>query len=81
HVLCYPVHITHVYQGLDIVVFSVLKKCWSEERDKWHRAEGAVTKKNFLSIYGAAHVQVLTKEVVETAFQKMRVWPFNPDAI
>jgi hypothetical protein len=23
--LCYPSHTTHVYQGLDIVVFSVLK--------------------------------------------------------
>jgi len=31
HVLCYPSHTTHIYQGLDIVIFSVLKKCWTEE--------------------------------------------------
>ncbi|KIK76196.1 hypothetical protein PAXRUDRAFT_18381 [Paxillus rubicundulus Ve08.2h10] len=27
HVLCYPAHTTHVYQGLDVVVFAVLKHC------------------------------------------------------
>jgi hypothetical protein len=31
HVLCYPSHTTHIYQGLDVVIFSVLKKCWTEE--------------------------------------------------
>lgn len=24
HVICYPVHATHVYQGLDVVIFAVL---------------------------------------------------------
>ena len=37
HVLYYPAHGTHVYQGLDIAVFSVLKQFWSEERDRWER--------------------------------------------
>ena len=31
-VLCYPSHSTHVYQGLDIVIFAPLKRRWSEER-------------------------------------------------
>ena len=30
HVLCYPSHLTHLYQGLDVVIFSVLKRCWSD---------------------------------------------------
>jgi len=34
-VLCYSSHTTHVYQGLDVVVFSVLKKFINEERDRW----------------------------------------------
>jgi hypothetical protein len=33
-VLCYPSHATHIYQGLDVVVFSVLKRYIREERDK-----------------------------------------------
>lgn len=31
-VLCYPSHSTHVYQGLDVVIFAPLKHRWSEER-------------------------------------------------
>ena len=48
HVLCYPAHATHVYQGLDIAVFSVLKRYWAEEREKWEREKGEkVNKGNF----------------------------------
>jgi hypothetical protein len=31
-VLCYPAHATHIYQGLDVVVFGPLKLYWSEEK-------------------------------------------------
>ncbi|KAF8233409.1 hypothetical protein L208DRAFT_1267098, partial [Tricholoma matsutake] len=34
-VLCYPSHSTHVYQSLDIIIFSVLKRAWSDEQDKF----------------------------------------------
>lgn len=32
-VLCYPVHTTHIYQGLDVIIFAVLKHYLSKERD------------------------------------------------
>jgi hypothetical protein len=32
HILCYPAHGTHVYQGLDVVVFAVLKLDWTQEK-------------------------------------------------
>lgn len=32
-VVCYPSHGTHVYQGLDVIIFSVLKLNWSNARD------------------------------------------------
>ena len=28
-VICFPAHTTHILQGLDVVVFSVLKHAWS----------------------------------------------------
>jgi hypothetical protein len=34
HILCYPSHGTHVYQGLDVVVFGVLKLYWTQEKDQ-----------------------------------------------
>ncbi|KIY60695.1 CENP-B protein, partial [Cylindrobasidium torrendii FP15055 ss-10] len=36
-VVCYPSHSTHVYQGLDVVIFSQLKTCWSRARDEYER--------------------------------------------
>jgi hypothetical protein len=81
-ILCYPAHSTHIYQGLDVAVFGVLKQCWSEERDKWESEKGEkVTKSNFLAIYGAAHVRALTPETIKSAFRKTGVWPFNPKVV
>jgi hypothetical protein len=37
-VVCYLSHSTHVYQGLDVVIFSALKQAWSDERDKFERS-------------------------------------------
>ena len=81
HVLCYPAHTTHVYQGLDVVVFSVLKQYWAEERTKWEENGGEVSKETFLSIYGAAHIRALSPALVKKAFKKTGIWPFNPDVI
>jgi DDE superfamily endonuclease len=82
HVLCYPAHATHVYQGLDVAVFSVLKRYWAEEREKWEREKGEkVNKENFLAVYGAAHVRALTPEIIRSAFRKTGVWPYDPSVV
>ena len=82
HVLCYPANATHIYQGLDVVVFGQLKRVWSETRDQWQRELGrTVTKENFLQIYGEVHLKVLTPELIKLAFEKTGIWPFNPDFV
>ncbi|KIL70546.1 hypothetical protein M378DRAFT_49547, partial [Amanita muscaria Koide BX008] len=81
-VVCYPSHSTHLYQGLDVVIFSILKRCWSEARDMFERQRrGKVNKTNFLKIYAEAHVKTLTPENIHAAFQKTGIVPFNPAVI
>ena len=80
-VLCYPAHTTHIYQGLDVVVFSVLKRHWAEEKTKWEENGGEVTKETFLKIYGEAHIRTLRPDLIQKAFEKTGVFPFNPDVI
>ena len=81
-VLCYPSHATHIYQGLDVVVFSVLKRYIREERDKHEQTTGEkFSKSNFLQIYGRAHIRAMIPEIIETAFQKTGVWPYNADFV
>ncbi|KII85726.1 hypothetical protein PLICRDRAFT_145598, partial [Plicaturopsis crispa FD-325 SS-3] len=81
-VLCYPAHATHIYQGLDVVIFAVVKRYLNEERDKWMRENAkAIDKTNFLEIYGKAHLRALTPDTIKAAFRKTGVWPFNPDVV
>jgi len=36
-VVGYPSHSTHIYQGLDVVIFSPMKRNWTQVRDRWER--------------------------------------------
>ncbi len=82
HILCYPAHSTHIYQGLDVAVFGVLKKYWSQERDNWQRITGQkIDKTNFLTVYGKAHIRALTPATIRSAFRTTGVWPLNRNAI
>lgn len=80
-VVGYPSHSTHVYQGLDVVIFAPMKKSWSEARDDWERRGHTVDKTNFLEVYAEAHVKTLTPENIKAAFRKTGVIPFNPDVV
>ena len=79
---CSVISPTHILQGLDVVIFSPLKKFIGEERNTWLRKHrGTMDKNNFLAIYGRAHVRALTPDNIKAAFKKTGVWPFNPDVV
>ena len=82
HILCYPSHTTHIYQGLDVVIFSALKRRWTDARDTYERQYGRkVDKSNFLSVYATAREEAFTSGNIIAAFRKTGVVPFNPDMI
>ena len=82
HILCYPSHATHVFQGLDVVCFAILKRYYSEERAKFEQeGNSAVKKEHFLTVYAAAHKRAFAEDTVKAAFAKTGVYPYNPDAI
>lgn len=73
-VLYYIPHSTHIFQGLDVVIFSPLKTILREERDKWLHENGvAMDKNSFLVIYSKAHVRALTSANIKAAFKKTGV--------
>jgi hypothetical protein len=81
-VLCYPAHGTHIYQGLDVVIFAIFKLLLGQERDKLLRDTGkAINKSNFLSVISNAYTRALTPGNIRTAFRKTGVHPFNPNVI
>lgn len=65
-----------------MVIFSVLKRRWTEARDDYERQRGhKVDKTNFLSVYAQAHAQALSKENIIAAFRKTGVVPLDRDVI
>jgi hypothetical protein len=81
-VVCHPAHTTHVLQGLDVVIFGVLKHFWTIDRDR-HKCKtgGKVDKTNFLGIYGRAHLHMMNPNTICAAFQKTGIWPLDPSII
>jgi hypothetical protein len=82
HVLCYPAHTTHVYQGLEDVIFGLLKHYWTQERDQFESSnKWSITKANFVAIYTSAHQKALMPDNIRAAFKKTGAWPFNPEVV
>jgi hypothetical protein len=77
-----PSHSTHLFQGLDVMIFGVLKWCWSKARDTFEREHGVIVmKKNFMKVYARAHLKALTKENILAVFQKTEIALFIPNVI
>ncbi|KIK84754.1 hypothetical protein PAXRUDRAFT_88313, partial [Paxillus rubicundulus Ve08.2h10] len=82
HILCYPAHTIHIYQGLNVVIFSPPKQYWTIKRDLFQNStHQKITKANFISIYEKAHQKALTPENDHLAFKQTGVWPLNPDVV
>ncbi|KIL55910.1 hypothetical protein M378DRAFT_188629 [Amanita muscaria Koide BX008] len=81
-VTAYPKHATHIYQLLDVVLFAPLKQEFGRLRDELYRTTGeAVTKENFLKIYGQAHLNILTADLIKTGFRKVGIIPVNRNVV
>lgn len=65
-----------------MVIFSLVKRRWSEARDEFERlTKQKVSKSNFLGIYATAHTKVFTPENIQAAFRVTGVVPYNPDVV
>lgn len=82
YVVSYPPHTTHALQGLDVIIFAVLKHNWKMLRDARERGAGLPLKKeDFLVMYHAARIPTLTPANIIEAFRKTGAHPINRDAI
>lgn len=74
-------HSTYIYQGLDVVVFSVLKQAWTKAHDEFEKHKCCIDKTNFLEVYSRAHIKALTGDNILTAFQATGTFPLNHNFI
>ena len=72
-VVCYPSHSTHIYQGLDVIIFSILKRKWTEHCDAFEKETGTVvSKSNFLAVYIPRHLPL---ETFKPPLEKLVLFP------
>lgn len=76
----YPSHGTHIYQGLDVVVFPPLKNSWKEIQAHWERDGHTISKNNFLKVYAKAHQKALTPKNILSA-KKTGIVPLNREVV
>ena len=59
-----------------------MKQDFGKRRDKLLHEKGeAISKENFLEVYGETHLSVLQPELIKTAFQKTGIVPFDRSVI
>ena len=78
-----PPHTTHILQPLDVGVFNHIKKAYNElSIELGLRATNSmVTKADFHVVWNAAVKQSCTPSVVQSAFRRSGLFPFDPCAI
>lgn len=83
-IACYPPHSTHRLQPLDVSCFAPLATYYSQGVDDLIRqSEGhnTIKKRDFFSIFWPAFRQAFRKDVIESAWLRTGIWPFNPEAV
>ncbi|SPO25317.1 uncharacterized protein UTRI_10103 [Ustilago trichophora] len=70
--LCLPPHATHLLQPLDVSIFGPLQKAFTQEVDKFARANLNIGKKDFLKMYIKAR-KVITGSAATKAFKDVGI--------
>jgi len=81
--LCYPAHAMHVLQGLNAVIFGILKEAFSVKHDKYNERHwpAKVNKKSFLLVLGNAWKSAITSTHIITSFFVTSIYPPNATVI
>ena len=74
-----PPHSSHLTQLLDISYFSILKRSYSRELEAFIKAYiNYITKTEFLIVFKAAYISIMTTENVQTDFRGTGLILYNP---
>ena len=78
-----PPHTTHILQPLDVGVFNHVKKAYNEVSIQLglKATNSVVTKADFHVVWNVAVKQSCTKSVLQSAFRRSSLFPFDPCAI
>jgi hypothetical protein len=83
HVFCFPSHLTHLLQPLDVTIFGPLKKKYVSILEDWvdENPRKKLGPKTLISCYCEAWRSIFTSKNIKTAFRKSGIVPRNPSVV
>ncbi|EIN11355.1 hypothetical protein PUNSTDRAFT_29972, partial [Punctularia strigosozonata HHB-11173 SS5] len=79
YVICYPSKCSHMLQPLDVAVFAHIQSKWKNHCDDLMDNRIRITRYNVIEEYMAIQREVMTPDLIRTAFRKSGLYPLNPD--
>ena len=81
--LCFPAHITHILQSLDVGVFASLSTTYKNDLHAMtqYEADYAIDKVDFLEVFKPAREKAMTISNIEGAYAKASLESFNSQPI
>jgi hypothetical protein len=80
-IICLPSHTTHALQPCNIGAFGPLAQSWKRVVTLASQSLISIQKDNLLTHYHTARVGTLNATTIQSAFQKMGIWPLDCHAI
>ena len=79
HLICFPPHVTHILQPLDVGVFGPLKSSWRTVLKKYQIETGAanVTKQDFPPLIAQLFGISFRKDHIKGGFKKSGIYPLD----
>jgi len=76
-IFCFPSKCTHKMQPLDVVIFNPVQKRWQRITDNCVQERVTIDRYNVIPLYVNGTREVMTKELVQKAFEKTGLYPVN----
>lgn len=82
-ILCrLPSHTSHKLQPCDVGVFGPLKAAYRDQVEKLYRGgANTIGKGHFTQLYAEAGDKVMRKPIIDAAWSRTGLYPFNPDKV
>lgn len=79
HLMCFPAHLTHMIQPLDVAVFGPLQRAYSKKAKAWIRdsSNKRMSLASFFLLYHQARSETITNKMIARAFSGTGLYPIN----